>query len=123
MLINGNKTNDNNMTNMNVQAGGGSLDAATLRSLADALLSGGPQPGGGTQAVDLAQSLLQSNPSADGLVRQLAQMQMQNQQVNYQQQVKIIIMTIIMILIMIMIILLIMIRITSSRCCKNIFIM
>ena len=87
MLINGNKTNDNNMTNMNVQAGGGSLDAATLRSLADALLSGGPQPGGGTQAVDLAQSLLQSNPSADGLVRQLAQMQMQNQQVNYQQQV------------------------------------
>lgn len=68
-----------------VQAGGGSLDAATLRSLADAVLSGTPQPN--TQAVDLAQNLLQSNPSSDALVRQLAQMQMQNQQVNYQQQV------------------------------------
>ncbi|DBA82910.1 TPA: hypothetical protein ACH3X1_006700 [Trebouxia sp. C0004] len=66
------------------KVGGESLDAATLRSLADAVLSGAPQPG--TQAVDLAQSLLQSNPSADALVRQLAQMQMQNQQVNYQQQ-------------------------------------
>jgi len=53
--------------------------------LADAVLTGAPQTG--TQAVDLAQSLLQSNPSADALVRQLAQMQMQNQQVNYQQQV------------------------------------
>ncbi|DBA82235.1 TPA: hypothetical protein ACH3X2_000507 [Trebouxia sp. C0005] len=66
------------------KAGGGSLDAATLRSLADAVLSGTPQPN--TQAVDLAQNLLQSNPSSDALVRQLAQMQMQNQQVNYQQQ-------------------------------------
>ena len=69
-----------------MQAGGGLLDAATLRSLADAVLSGTPQPG--TQAVDLAQNLLRSNPSSDALVRQLAQMQMQNQQVNYQQQVR-----------------------------------
>lgn len=68
-----------------LQAGGASLDAATLRSLADAVLGGASQPG--TQAVDLAQSLLHSSPSADALVRQLAQMQMQNQQVNYQQQV------------------------------------
>lgn len=66
------------------KAGGASLDAATLRSLADAVLGGASQPG--TQAVDLAQSLLHSSPSADALVRQLAQMQMQNQQVNYQQQ-------------------------------------
>ena len=108
---------------MDLQAGGGSLDAATLRSLADALLSGGPQPGVGTQAVDLAQSLLQSNPSADGLVRQLAQMQMQNQQVNYQQQViMIIILITIMILIMMMMILtmvittIIITKIIISRC-------
>ncbi len=73
------------MTILGMQAGGGTIDAATLRSLADAVLSGAPQPG--TQAVDLAQNLLRSNPSADALVRQLAQMQMQNQQVNYQQQV------------------------------------
>lgn len=44
-------------------------------------------PQAGVQPVDLAQNLLQSNPSADALVRQLAQMQVQNQQVNYQQQV------------------------------------
>ena len=49
------------------------------------MLTGAPQPG--NQAVDLAQSLLQSSSSADGLVRQLAQMQMQTQHVNYQQQV------------------------------------
>lgn len=48
-------------------------------------MSSAPQPG--VQPVDLAQNLLQSNPSADALVRQLAQMQVQNQQVNYQQQV------------------------------------
>lgn len=48
-------------------------------------MSNAPQPG--VQPVELAQNLLQSNPSADALVRQLAQMQMQNQQVNYQQQV------------------------------------
>lgn len=68
-----------------IQAGGAPLDAATLRQLAEAVMSSAPQAG--VQPVDLAQNLLQSNPSADALVRQLAQMQVQNQQVNYQQQV------------------------------------
>lgn len=68
-----------------MQAGANPLDAATLRQLAEAVMSSAPQPG--VQPVDLAQNLLQSNPSADALVRQLAQMQVQNQQVNYQQQV------------------------------------
>lgn len=66
------------------KAGGAPLDAATLRQLAEAVMSSAPQAG--VQPVDLAQNLLQSNPSADALVRQLAQMQVQNQQVNYQQQ-------------------------------------
>lgn len=48
-------------------------------------MSSTPQPG--VQPVDLAQNLLQSNPSAEALVRQLAQMQVQNQPVSYQQQV------------------------------------
>ena len=68
-----------------LQAGGAPLDAATLRQLAEAVMSSAPQAG--VQPVDLAQNLLQSNPSADALARQLAQMQVQNQQVNYQQQV------------------------------------
>ena len=68
-----------------IQAGSNALDAATLRQLAEAVMgSAAPQ---GVQPGDLAQNLLQSNPSADALVRQLAQMQVQNQQVNYQQQV------------------------------------
>ena len=49
-------------------------------------MSSAPQPG--VQPVELAQNLLQSNPSADALLRQLAQMQVQHQQVNYQQQVR-----------------------------------
>ena len=68
-----------------LQAGKGSLDAATLRSLADAVLAGAPQPG--AQSADAAQNLDYSSASADALARQLAQMQMQNQQVNYSQQV------------------------------------
>lgn len=68
-----------------MQAGGNPLDAATLRRLAEAVMGSTPQPG--VQSVDLAQNLLQDNPSADALMHQLAQMQVQNQQVNYQQQV------------------------------------
>lgn len=69
-----------------MQAGGNPLDAATLRQLAEAVMGNTPQPG--VQSVDLAQNLLQANPSADALMHQLAQMQVQNQQVNYQQQVQ-----------------------------------
>ena len=68
-----------------LQAGANPIDAATLRQLAEAVMSSTPQAG--VQPMDLAQNLLQANPSADALLRQLAQMQVQNQQVNYQQQV------------------------------------
>ena len=67
-----------------MQAGEGTLNATSARSLAKAALAKAVM--GGPHVTNLGQNMLQSNPTADALVRQLPQM-VQNDQVNYQQQV------------------------------------